>query len=100
MEHNHLRRIIGTFADGFYCKAGLLLQEFLARFAHGLFGAVSATSGLLQHSSGFHVWHSENLGCTWLSDVGAAVVPGEFLPSPLVFIRTLVGFTTTLQFGY
>lgn len=59
MEHNHLRRIIGTFADGFYCKAGLLLQEFLARFAHGLFGAVSVTSRLLQHSSAFLVCHTE-----------------------------------------
>lgn len=36
MEHNHLRRIIGTFADGFYCKPGLLLyKEFLARFPLG-----------------------------------------------------------------
>lgn len=57
MEHNHLRRIIGTFADGFYCKAGLLLQELLARFAHGLCGAVSVGSPAAAQLS-------ENLGCT------------------------------------
>lgn len=87
-----MRRIIGTFADGFYCKAGLLLQELLARFAHGLFGAVSVPSRLLQHSSASLLCHTDHLGCTWLSDLRAAVLPGEFLPSTLVFIRTLVGY--------
>lgn len=100
MEHNHLRRrIIGTFADGFYCKPGLLLEkEFLARFPCSLFRPVSVTSELPQRSSDFQMWHTENSGWTWFSDVKAAVVHGEFLPSALVFLRTLVGFNTALQF--
>lgn len=100
MEHNHLRRrIIGTFADGFYCKPGLLLEkEFLARFPCSLLRAVSVTSELLQHSSGFQMCHAENSGWTWVSDVKAAVVHGEFLPSTLVWLRTLVVFNTALQF--
>lgn len=93
MEHNHLRRIIGTSADGFYCKAGLLVQELLGRFAQGPCGAVSVTSSAAAQLT-------QNLGCTWGSDVKSAVLPREFPPSTLVFVRALVGFTTTLQFGH
>lgn len=44
------------------------------------------------------MWHIENSGWTWSSDVKAAVVHGEFLLSTLGFLRTLVVFNTALQF--
>lgn len=86
MEHNHLRRIIGTSADGFYCKAGLLLQELLGRFAHGPCGAVSVTGSAAAQLT-------QNLGCT----SNLLCCPETSL---LPLGRALVGFTTTLRFGH